>query len=312
MVVWPGLRKLRRRISTGDNANDLGDAVHVTFERKERLRRAKSAKRAVRRSIGGNGFGANADAGPIVSAAGVNGAAGKNDGRESFVGAAVDGEVDFSAENSAVFADSGAMAGAGRMALRGGRHVFHAVVNNFDRLAGLHGEERGVGGDHGRIFFLAAKSAAGFHLHDADAICGEVAELHEGFVDVVGTLKRTPHCEALLGIEGGDHSVIFDVELLLRAGGVFGFDDVVCDLPDSVDVAFFDQIGFESVVRAPDDLLERLAFFHFEDRGKRIVFDGNGFDGFREKMAVRMSEQEEGLFGMIRRCHRRDTVDRLR
>ena len=112
----------------------------MAFEREERLRRAESAERAVRRGIGGDGFGANADTRPVVRAARVNGAARENDGGEGFVGAAIDGEIDLSTENSAVFADSGAEPGAGRMALGGGGHVFHAIVNNLHRFAGLPGE----------------------------------------------------------------------------------------------------------------------------------------------------------------------------
>ncbi len=118
-------------------------------------------------------------------------------------------------------------------------------------------------------------------------------------MNVVRTLERAPDGEALLRIEGGDHAVVFDVELFLRAGRVFGFDDVIRVLPDGIDVAFFDQISFEGVVGAPDDVMEGFAFFDGENRGEGIVFDGNGFDGFGEKMAVGMSEQEQRLLGMI-------------
>ena len=229
----------------------------------------------------------------------MNGAAREDNGRQSLVGAAVNGEIDFAAENFAVFADCSAMARSRRMALGGGGHVFHAVVNHFDGLPGFPGEERGVRGNHRGIFFLAAKRAAGFHLHDADAILGQAEKLHEGFVDVIRTLQRAPDGEAMLGVEGGDHAVVFDVELLLRAGGVFAFDDEVRVLPDGIDVAFFDQIGFEKIVRAPDYLGDGFAFFDGEERGKRIVFYGNGSDSFGEKMAVGMSEEEKRLFGMI-------------
>ena len=64
----------------------------------------------------------------------------------------------------------GAMARARRMALGGGDHVLGAVVDHFHGLAGFPREQRGVSGDHRRIFFLAAEAAAGFGLHDADAI----------------------------------------------------------------------------------------------------------------------------------------------
>ena len=88
-----------------------------------------------------------------------------------------------------------------------------------------------MGRDHRRIFFLAAKSAARFHLHDAHAISGQIAEFHQRFVYVVRALERAPYSEALLRVEGGDHSVIFDIELFLRPGRIFTFDDIVSVFP---------------------------------------------------------------------------------
>ncbi len=126
------------------------------------------------------------------------------------------------------------------MALGGGGHVFHAVVDNFYGFARLHREKRGVGGDHRGVFFFAAESAAGFYLDDADAIGGQVEKFQESFVNVVGALERTPDGEPSLRVEGRDHAIIFDVELFLRAGSVFGFDNVGGVLPDRIDFALFD------------------------------------------------------------------------
>ena len=153
--------------------------------------------------------------------------------------------------------------------------------------------------DHGGILFLAAEGAARFHLHDANMIGGQVEKFHERFVDVIGALQGAPDGEALPRIEGGDHAVVFDVKLLLRAGGVLGFDDVVRALPGRVNVALFDQITFEQIVRAPDDLGEAFTFLDGEDCGKWIVFDGDGFGCFGKEMAIRMSEEKNRLFGMI-------------
>jgi hypothetical protein len=76
-----------------------------------------------------------------------------------------------------------------------------------------------------------------------------------------------------LGIESGDHSVVLDVKLLLRAGRVFAFHNVIGFRPNFVDLALFDQISFEDIVRAPDDFGAALAFFNREYGGQRIVFD---------------------------------------
>lgn len=124
----------------GGEANDLRDAVHVALQGEEGLRRAKAAECAVGRRVGSNRSCADAGAGPEVGATGMNRTAGENDGRQSFVGAAVEREINFACDKFAVLADGGADASARRMALGGGGHVFHAVVNYFYGLAGFFGE----------------------------------------------------------------------------------------------------------------------------------------------------------------------------
>ena len=96
--------KLRRRNSSGGRPDDFGDAVEMAFEREDALRSAESAEGAVRRHVGGDSAAANSHVGAVIGTCGVNGAAGENDRRKSFVGAAVDGEVDFHGEEFAVAA----------------------------------------------------------------------------------------------------------------------------------------------------------------------------------------------------------------
>ncbi len=169
-------------------ADDLGDLVHVAFEREDALRSAEAAEGSVGRDVGGDGFGADGEVGPVIRAGRVDGAAGEDDGRERHVGAAVDGEVDLAGEEFAVFADGGAMAGAGGVALGGGGHVFGAVVAELDRMAGLHGEQRGVAADDGGEVFLAAEGSAGLGLDDAAFFCGEVEDQFERVDQVVRAL----------------------------------------------------------------------------------------------------------------------------
>src|ERR1700748_191338 len=97
----------------------------------------------------------------------MNGAAGEDYRGEGAVGAAVDGEVYLAGEELAVLADGGAVAGAGRVALGGGGHVFGAVVAELDRMAGLHGQECGVAADDGGKVLFASEGSAGFGLDDA-------------------------------------------------------------------------------------------------------------------------------------------------
>jgi len=68
--------------------------------------------------------------------------------------------------------DGGAVPGAAGMALGGGGEVFHAVVDELDGAARLHGQEAGVGGDDGGVIFLAAECAAGFSLDNTDFLRG--------------------------------------------------------------------------------------------------------------------------------------------
>ena len=116
---------------------------------------------------------------------------------------------------------------------------------------------------------------------------------------IIGTLQRAPDRDALLCIEAGDHSVIFDVKLLLRAGPVFTLHNVVGLLPDVIDIAFFHSIGLEDVVYAPNDLRLALALFHGEDGGKRIILDRNRGHCRSEKMPVGVCEKENRLLGVV-------------
>ena len=94
------------------------------------------------------------------------------------------------------------------MALGGGDHVFGAVVNHFYRLAGFPGQQRGVAGDHRRIFFLAAEAAAGFRLDDADFVGGQIEKRNQRLVNVIRALQRAPDGDAFVrDSRDGDHAL---------------------------------------------------------------------------------------------------------
>ncbi len=92
----------------------------------------------MRRGVGGECLTANADAWPVIGTASVNGAAREDNGRQSCVGAAVNREVDLAAQDFTALADGGTMPRAGRMTLRGRRHVFQTVIDDFHRASRLH------------------------------------------------------------------------------------------------------------------------------------------------------------------------------
>ena len=72
----------------------------------------------------------------------------------------------------AVAGHAGLVANDRRMTLRRRHHVFDTVVDQLHRTPGFLREQRGVPGDHRRVFFLAAEAAAGFRLHDANLLAG--------------------------------------------------------------------------------------------------------------------------------------------
>src|ERR1700730_10269023 len=109
------------------------------------------------------------------------------------------------------------------MPLCSSSHVFHPVVDNFYWLSGLDSQERDMRGEHRWVLFLAAKRAARFHLHHTYTVFRQATQFHERLMYIVGALQRTPHGDSLVRIESRDHSIVFDVQLLLRAGGVFRF-----------------------------------------------------------------------------------------
>src|SRR5271166_1279431 len=116
---------------------------------------------------------------------------------------------------------------------------------------------------------------------------------------VIRTLQRSPHRDTELRIEDRDHPIVFYIELLLRSGEVFAFDDVIGFGPDAIDVAFFDQISFEYVVGAPNDFRAALAFCDCKNRRERIIFDQYRICRFAQGMAVCMRYQEDRLLRMI-------------
>ena len=190
-----------KEVSTAEfvwcDADGRGDLVHVALDGEDGLGRAESAKCSGGDGVGGPGAGADADVGAEVGTGGVEGGAGEHGGGQGGVCAGVGGDFDVHGEELAVLVDSGAMAGAGGMALGGGGEVFHAVVDDFDGPAGLEGKQAGVCGEDGGVILFAAECAAGFRLDDAHFLSRQGEDGSEGAVDVEGTLERAPDGEAV-------------------------------------------------------------------------------------------------------------------
>src|SRR5439155_20736075 len=176
-------------------------------------------------------------------------------------GAAVKDDFAVHGEELAIARDCGAVARPGRMSLCSRYHILSPVVHNFYGPSGLPCQECRVTRDHGRIFFLAAESTARFHLDDANLFFGKAEKHAECFVNVIRTLQRPPHGYAVTQIRSSDHSLRFDIELLLRPSGILAFDDEIGTRPGAVHVTLIDMERLEEIILAPDDLLPRERFF---------------------------------------------------
>ena len=126
-------------------------------------------------------------------------------------------------------------------------HVFGAIVDNFHGLSGFPREQSGVARDHRRIFLFTAKTSAGFGLDHANFVLRQPEKRQQSFVNIIGALHRAPDGHAVFGIRDRDHAVVFDVELLLCAGQIFAFDDMIRFFPYRIDIALFDPVFFENI-----------------------------------------------------------------
>ena len=82
----------------GTEPHGRRNAIHVTFEREDGLRRAKSSKGTARRSVRRHRAASNADVGTRVWARGVNRSPRQNNRAERGIRAAIDREVDIHCE----------------------------------------------------------------------------------------------------------------------------------------------------------------------------------------------------------------------
>ncbi len=253
-VVSPGRSAFRSRSRDRVEAELLGNALHVHFDRELRLRRAEPAERAVWRRVRHHHAAADPDVIAAIRSRRMEHAAGQDDGAERRVGPAVEEHVDVHGRQSAVSRHAGAMPDHAGMTLRRRQHVFAAVVDELDRPARLQGRERRVAGNHRRILLLAAEAAAGFRLHDAYAVVGEAEQHGQRAMDVVRALHRSVHRDAppVVGRHGND-PVGLDVELLLRADPVLAFDDLVGLGQAGVEIAFVDGDRLETEQATPTD-----------------------------------------------------------
>ena len=157
----------------------------------------------------------------------MNQPARQHDRAQRGVGAAVEHGVDVHRGQASVARHAGAMPDDRGMPLGRRQHVLDAVVDELHGPPRLTREQRRVPGDHRRVFFLAAKSAAGLGLDDADLVAGQPEQHRQRPVHVVGALQRAVDGDAAARLGHGDDAVRFDVQLLLMPDPVLALDDDV-------------------------------------------------------------------------------------
>ena len=175
-----------------------------------------------------------------------------------------------------------------------------------------------MGADDAGEVLLAAEGAAGLGLDDAALFLGQAEDQRERVDEVVGALHGAGDGDrfqrAVGRAEGfGDDAVVFDVELLLRAGAVLAFDDEVGGGEGGLELggrAVLHEEGLEGVrlvmvrvIAVPDDsgLVAggaRFGVFDGEDAGKFLVGDVDGLDGGGQDGLVGVREKQDG-FGWV-------------
>ena len=240
----------------------FGDAIHVRFDGEDRLRRTEAAECAVGRSVGEHRAAANACVVAAIRAGGVNAASRHDHRTQRDVCAAVENDVDVHRDDGSIALHAGAMAHDGGMSLGRGDHVLGAVVDDLHGPSGLEREQCRVSGDHGRILFLAAESAAGLGLHDANVrVLAE--EALECLHDIEGTLNGAVNGDAAL-LRNGDDTIRLDVDVLLMSRAVGAFDDHVRGREAGVEVPLVDRERLEDD-RGVLGIELRLELFVFDD-----------------------------------------------
>ena len=212
------------------------------------LRGTEATEGAVGRGVGTGRAGADADVGAAVRAAGVQGPARQDHGRERAVRAPVHDHLNVLGHERAVGHDPGAMADDGRMSLGRGSEILVTVVDHAHGPDALPGQERGMQGEDRWVFLLASEATARFGLDHPRPIRGQTERLHHGFVHVVGALQRAVDRHATVLGRDRNHGVVLDVELLLVPDPVLAFQDDIGYREPGLQIPAPDLIACEFVV----------------------------------------------------------------
>ena len=156
-----------------------------------------------------------------------------------------------------------------------------------------------MAGEDRRIIFLAAERAAGFSLDHAHLVVRQIEYTAQRLEHVVGTLQRAPHRDSVFCAVLGNDALVLDIEMFLRAGAIFPFDNMRGAGPRGVYVALFQQKTLEQIVCAPHDLLLPLTLLDGEDGRQWFVLDIHRAERFAQLVLIGMREKKDRLLAMI-------------
>ena len=103
------------------------------------------------------------------------------------------------------------------MPLAGHDHVLVAVRTRLGRTAGLHGDQRGGGGEQRGLRLLAAEAAAHAAHLDGDAVVGLAQHAGDQMLDLGRVLGRGPDVDVAILARRGQRDLAFEVEVILAA-----------------------------------------------------------------------------------------------
>lgn len=156
-----------------------------------------------------------------------------------------------------------------------------------------------MGSEDGGIILLPAKGSARLSLNDAHLFFRQIKDGQKRFVHVERTLQRAPNGDAGFAFPLGDDAVVLNVQMFLRAGSVFSFNNVRGRVPHRIDVALLKHEAFKDVVRTPDDWIAALTVLDGKHCRERIIFNAHRLRCLAQFVLVMMRQQENRFVAVV-------------
>ena len=266
-------------VVVGRPAQAAGDGVDVRFHAPDGLGGAEAAERAAGERIRARDLAADDHVVAAVGHGAVQDAAEHDDVGDRQVGAAVEDEVAFDRGERAVFLEAGLVAHPDRMAFGGEEDVLVAFVGDLDGLAGLERRQSRVADQHGGILLLAAECAADGRLAHADFFRRQFERVVQLVHGEIGALNGAFGQDRAVLLGKDDQALVFQIELFLVAGPVFGLEDLVGRGETLGDVALDDVLVFQRIEFVRRGLEDANRLLQREQGGEFLDLDADMLGG---------------------------------